>query len=137
MPPLVLDTPPLAPEADQLCPGLLGGLPLQLDGAPARPVRSASPYAVAWGEPPVVLRCGVPPPAALGPTSQLIQINQVAWLAKQQSAGVLWTAVNRAVYVDVLVPPERNSDPVAVLSTVLAERLPVLSAPSSAPTPTG
>jgi len=123
LPPLVLDTPPLAPGADQLCPGLLGGLPLQLDGAPARPVRSASPYAVA--------------PAALGPTSQLIQINGVAWLAEQQSAGVLWTAVNRSVYVDVLVPPERNSDPVAVLSTVLAERLPVLSAPSSAPTPTG
>jgi hypothetical protein len=55
-------------------------LPLELAGESSRPVDSDTPYAYAWGEPPVVLVCGVERPAALVPTSPLIQISGVNWL---------------------------------------------------------
>ena len=126
LPPLPVAVPPVTPEADAACPALMGALPLELAGEPSRPVQSASPYAYAWGEPPVVLVCGVERPAALEPTSPLIQINGVNWLVDTSDPdSVVWTAVDRPVYVQVTVSADTDSAPVTALGPVLNDTLPV------------
>lgn len=125
LPPLPVEVPPVTPEADAHCPALMGSLPLELAGEPSRPVRSDSPYAYAWGEPPVVLVCGVARPAALGPTSPLITVNGVDWLVDTGDPdAVVWTAVDRPVYVRVTVSADTDSAPVAALGRVVTEALP-------------
>ena len=125
LPVVKVPTPPVTPEAQQTCPALMSTLPLQLNDEPSRRVESASPFAYAWGQPPVVLICGVGRPATLGPTSGLIQINGVQWFVDTSSADkVVWTAVDRPVYVQVTVSADTDSAPVTELSDVLAGALP-------------
>jgi len=59
LPVLPLDVPPVTPEAEASCPALMSGLPLELASEPSRRVQSDSPYAYAWGDPPITLICGV------------------------------------------------------------------------------
>jgi len=129
-----VETPEVTPDADRLCPTLMGGLPLALADSPARPVRSASAYAAAWGEPPIVLRCGVPRPAALAADSSLLLVNGVDWFVEPGSDTV-WTSVGRGVYVDVRVPSGQAAGPVALLSAVIDERLPPITASDASPAP--
>lgn len=58
----------------------------------------------AWGGPPIVWRCGVPRPAALTRTSQLITVNRVDWLPEQLSDGVRFTSVGSRPAVEVTFP---------------------------------
>ena len=126
LPPLPVAVPPVTPEADASCPALMGRLPLELAGEQSRPVDSDSPYAYAWGEPPIVLVCGVERPAALEPTSPLIQINGVNWLVDTSDPDrIVWTAVDRPVYVQVTVSAGTDSAPVTALAPVINDTLPI------------
>lgn len=60
----------------------------------------------AWGGPAIVLRCGVPVPARLVPTSQLVIVNGVDWFSEQHPDGWTFTATGRQAYVEVVVPAE-------------------------------
>jgi hypothetical protein len=121
-----VEVPPVSPEADASCPALLEQLPLELAGEPSRPVDSDTPYAYAWGEPPVVLVCGVERPAALVPTSPLIQISGVNWLVDTTDPDrIVWTAVDRPVYVQVTVSADTDSAPVTALGPVINDTLPL------------
>ena len=125
LPVLPVEVPPVTPEADADCPGVMSTLPLDLAGKASRRVRSDSPYAYAWGEPPVVLVCGVDRPAGFTATASLIQINGVQWYVDTSDPDtVVWTAVDRPVYVRVDVPASVDSAPVTLLSGVLAAALP-------------
>lgn len=125
LPPLPVQVPPVTPEADANCPALMGALPLELAGEQSRPVQSDSPYAYAWGEPPVVLVCGVERPAALEPTSPLITVNGVDWLVDTSDPdSIVWTAVDRPVYVQVTVSADTDSAPVTALGPVVTGTLP-------------
>ncbi|MGY1728711.1 DUF3515 domain-containing protein [Geodermatophilus sp. SYSU D01062] len=124
LPVLPVEVPPPTPEADATCPALMSGLPLDLTGEPQRLVDSDTPYAAAWGEPPVVLVCGVPQPAGLVAGEGLLQIDQVTWFVEQTEEATTWTAVDRAAYVQVTLPPGVDSAPVTVLSGVVADTLP-------------
>jgi uncharacterized protein DUF3515 len=53
-----------------------------------------------------VLRCGVPRPAALHPTSELAVIDGISWLPVPPDRPVTFTAVGRRAYVEVTVPPK-------------------------------
>jgi hypothetical protein len=126
LPPLPVEVPPVTPDADANCPALMGQLPLELAGEQSRPVDSDSPYAYAWGEPPVVLVCGVERPAALEPTSPLIQISGVNWLVDTSDPdSIVWTAVDRPVYVQVTVSADTDSAPVTALCQVINDTLPL------------
>ena len=126
LPPLPVEVPPVTPEADASCPALMEQLPLELAGESSRPVDSDSPYAYAWGEPPVVLVCGVERPAALVPTSPLIQISGVNWLVDTTDPDrIVWTAVDRPVYVQVTVSADTDSAPVTALGPVINDTLPL------------
>lgn len=63
-----------------------------------------SSFVSAWGDPAIVVRCGVPTPSALEPTSQLVTIDGVDWLPEQLEQGVLFTTVGRELNVEVSVP---------------------------------
>jgi hypothetical protein len=125
LPVLPLDVPPVTPEADARCPALMSQLPLDLAGEPSRRVQSDSPFAYAWGDPPVALICGVDRPEGFAPDSALIQINGVQWFVDDSDPDTtVWTAVDRPVYVEVTLPATVDSGPAAVLSTTIAETLP-------------
>jgi hypothetical protein len=98
--------PPALPGADQTCAKLLGALPRRLAGADARPVSDAPHRVVAWGDPPVVLRCGVDRPKALTPTAQILGIQGVEWVYAAEGDVDVWTTTSLALYVEVRVPRE-------------------------------
>ena len=125
LPPLAVDVPPVTVEADAACPALMSALPLELAGERSRPVRSNSPFAYAWGDPPVVLICGVDRPAGFVATSGLIQIDAVQWYVDDSAPDtVVWTAVDRAVYVQLSIPSSLDSASATELSDIIAKVLP-------------
>jgi hypothetical protein len=125
LPAVPVEPPPAQSEAAQrACQELIAALPTTLGDRPARPVRSPSPYVAAWGEPAVVLRCGVAKPAGYLPDSQVFEIGGVRWFPVQRGAGTVWTATDRAVYVEVTAPTAAASDPVARLATAVSRALP-------------
>lgn len=125
LPVLKVAVPPVTPEADQQCPALMSKLPLELAGEQSRRVDSASPFAYAWGDPAVVLICGVDRPAGFVAGTATIQINGVQWYVDTTNPDTtVWTAVDRPVYVEVRLPAEVDSAPVTALTTDLAQALP-------------
>ncbi|WP_240619508.1 DUF3515 domain-containing protein [Blastococcus sp. TF02-8] len=133
LPVLPLEVPPVTPEAEASCPAVMGKLPLELAGETSRRVQSDTPYVYAWGDPPVVLTCGVPRPAGWTVGASAIQINGVQWYVDTADPdATVWTAVDRPVYVEVRLPPGIDSAPVTELTVPLAEALPY-QAPSPGP----
>lgn len=64
----------------------------------------------AWGDPPIVARCGKQPP---GPTTDpCIDINGVDWVATQlDDGGTMFTTFGRFPAIEVLVPESYDSHP--------------------------
>jgi hypothetical protein len=127
LPVLSVPTPPLTADADTSCPRLVQAVPARLVDEPARKVRSASPYVRAWGDPAVVLVCGVPRPAKFVIGASLIQIDQVQWFVDTSDPDtVVWTAVDRPVYVQVRVPASTDSASVTELTGTISKVLPAV-----------
>ncbi|WP_255280697.1 DUF3515 domain-containing protein [Actinomadura madurae] len=90
----------------RLCAGLR--LPEKVHGEKRRDTSPGSPLTAAWGSPAIALRCGVPRPATLEPTSELVTINGIDWFGMPADRPVTFTAVGRQAYVEVTVPPKYN-----------------------------
>ena len=79
-----------------------------------------SPLGAAWGDPPIVLRCGVGTPEDYEPFSPCQRINGVDWFVPEeqiadQDADVLLTTIGRKPNVEVALPSEyRPPDAVMV-----------------------
>jgi Protein of unknown function (DUF3515) len=108
--------------AGYACAALHGQLPDEVDGQTTVAVTPQSPWTAAWGSPPIVLRCGVPTPAALVPTSQLVVVDGVSWLPEKVEDGYRFTTVDRVVNVEVSVPSAYSpeADALADLSPTIA-----------------
>ena len=125
LPPLPVTVPPAPPEAVEPCEAVMRSLPLELAGEQSRPVDSDSPFVYAWGEPPVVLVCGVDRPAGWVVGASAIQINGVQWYVDTADPETtVWTTVDRPVYVEVALPASVDSAPVTALTIGLAQALP-------------
>jgi hypothetical protein len=125
LPPVQVATPAVTPAADLACPVLMSQLPLELAGEPSRLVSSASPYAYAWGDPAIVLVCGVDRPAGYVVGVSAIQINGVQWFVDTGNPDTtVWTTVDRPVYVQISLPASVDSAPVTALTTRIAQALP-------------
>ncbi|MGH3910784.1 MAG: DUF3515 domain-containing protein, partial [Pseudonocardiaceae bacterium] len=136
--PLATIAAPAADSAD--CVHLLAALPQELDGdgdqsvhrrqvAALAPAAQAPAGAAAWGEPPVVLRCGLGRPAALMATSRLLDVSGVQFLplpplGNPGTGAGSWVAVDRPVYVVVTLPPEAGSGPLQQIAGVISQTLP-------------
>ncbi|MCW0214718.1 MAG: DUF3515 domain-containing protein [Pseudonocardia sp.] len=117
------------------CASLLAALPPTLPGdpdpLPARPIAAPSEAGIAaWAAAPrpVVLRCGLPRPAELVPTSPLTDVNGVSWLALTDNAPdpalTTYIAVDRPVYVALTVPATAGSGPLQAVSDAISTTLP-------------
>jgi hypothetical protein len=86
------------------CGRLHDTLPRSLDGRERDGTRPPSTRTAAWGDPAVVLRCGVGRPAALTPTSQVVEVDGVEWFLTEPSPPYVFTTVGRGTYLQVRVP---------------------------------
>jgi len=136
------DTGPLAvvpvdaPEATGPdCAALLAAVPAELDSAgaplPGRPqAEPAQPGVRAWAAlpRPVVLRCGLPRPVELTPTSALLEVDGVKWLQLDDGVPdpvvISYVAVDRPVYVILTVAPALGSGPLQQVSDAVRAALP-------------
>lgn len=121
------------------CVAVLAALPAQLpaiDGPlPSRPLAEPALDGVhAWAAAPrpVVLRCGLPRPAELTPTSALLEVDGVRWLELDDgnvpdpgnNAVVTYVAVDRPVYVVLTTPIGAGTGPLQVVSEAVRTALP-------------
>ena len=115
---------PLSGEVAATCTDLVAGLPDEVDpGVARRPVTADAQRTAAWGEPPVLLACGVAPPERL---SEPVTVNDVQWNIRDSGASFTWTTTDRVVPVEVVVPDgyDNPAEIVNPIATVVAERVP-------------
>ena len=118
------------------CAELLAALPDEVDpGVERRPVEGDADRTAAWGDPPVVLTCGVDEPDR---PDQPVQVNGVRWSVRDIGAGFRWTTEELAVPVSVEIPDayENAGELVNPLAEPLLQTLaPASPAASSAASP--
>ena len=119
-----------APKVAAACAQLHDALPSRLDGRAATPVSPKSTLTAAWGDPAVVLRCGVTKPRALRPTSELITVDNVSWFFHETKDSYVFTTYARVAYLEVSVPTSVPRDqataPLADLAGPVTDSLPTL-----------
>jgi hypothetical protein len=91
------------PAAAAPCARLVKALPATIESLARRTTRPPSPYTRAWGNPPVVLRCGVRRPAGIA-GAQIVIVNGVRWFKQGVPGGITWTALRPAADVALTIP---------------------------------
>ncbi|GAA1570139.1 MULTISPECIES: DUF3515 domain-containing protein [Kribbella] len=103
-----------APEVAAACTSLVKALPDKVLDAKRRKTTPESPLTTAYGDPPIVVTCGVAAPTGTTEAlSKCFEVNGVGWFAKQVENGYIFTTIGRSVYFEVAVPskyaPEANA----------------------------
>lgn len=103
------------------CVKVFAALPVQLDGLSPRKTATDSSFVAAWGDPPIVLRCGVVKPSIFGTpqAAQLVDVNGVLWQPDPGRSATVYTSVDRSVYVEVTVPAGQDQ-PLSRLAPALS-----------------
>ncbi|MDP9222233.1 MAG: DUF3515 domain-containing protein [Actinomycetota bacterium] len=87
---------------DPACTQLGAALPKTLLKQDRRATDPSSPALAAWGDPAIILRCGVETP---GPTTdQCTTVNGIDWVARPLTDGYDFTTYGRTPAIQVLVP---------------------------------
>lgn len=141
LPAITRSAPPQATQQAAACAKVLAALPVTLHGLDQRVVHTVpeTPSVVAWGEPPVVLSCGVARPHSLHANSaaQYFSVTGTAGpYFDVTSAGTdqIYTTVDRAAYISIAIPVRYHSGPLPPLARDIAAALPaVCKVKSSAP----
>ncbi len=98
--------------SDPACEPFLASVPVIVIEQRLRETIPADASAAAWGDPPIVVRCGVDSPAAFDPSSAVIEVESVTWFPEPLSNGTLFTTIDRTPRIEVAVPrdfsPEVN-----------------------------
>jgi hypothetical protein len=132
--PLPLATVPAPEAASPQCAALVAALPEDIDtgedGTGAgqldrRPIADPAPAGTAaWGEPPVVLRCGLDRPAELTASSRLLAVSGVQFLEIPGPGATSWVAVDRPVYVVLTLPVGSGSAALQRVAATIRMTLP-------------
>jgi hypothetical protein len=104
------------------CRTLLAAVPDTVDGQEQRPVEPGNALAAAWGDPPIVLRCGVAEPAALRPSSACAEVNGVGWFTRRGDDSFTFTTIGRTTPVQVQVPYDYEPAADALVDVAAAVR---------------
>jgi hypothetical protein len=101
----------------KLCRNLDEALPSTVDDQDRRDPSPASALTAGWGNPAIILRCGVERPAKMNdPEADGVEVNGVGWLLeKQENESFRFTTVLRKAYVEVTIPKDRTADGMAPL----------------------
>lgn len=98
--------------SDPTCDAFLASVPVIIVERRLRETVPTDLSAAAWGDPPIVVRCGVGAPATFEPTSAVIEVESITWFPEPLSNGTLFTTVDRSPGIEVTVPrdltPEVN-----------------------------
>ena len=130
--PVAVDAPDLSASDAASCRDLVDALPEEVDGHEWREV-SGGP-GVAWGEPAIVLTCGVPRSTGFTDTATCIEVNGTGWfvpddvlLSDDQTLDVTMTAVGVRPRVEVFLPggyrPDGFPNTAGAIGEVVADRL--------------
>jgi hypothetical protein len=106
-----LDSPALSGTHAAACRHLTRGLPGSVDDQTRRTVTPSGAHGAAWGDPAIVLTCGVPRPHGLTRAATCQVTNGVGWyIPLHQMTGqprdITMTTVGRAEYVEVQIPAD-------------------------------
>jgi len=121
-----VDSPALEGAAATACTRLVEALPGSVADLQRRPVDSSDEYAAAWGDPAIVLRCGVPSPEGFDRAAPCQETNGVGWFVPEeqitdQGADVTMTTIGFEHNVEVFVPASYR--PPAAAMVDLAEAI--------------
>ena len=109
------------------CTSLMAALPDPLGALPRRQLEQGNDPLLAgvaaWGEPAVVMRCGVPTPQELTCSSPVQEVDGVAWLPIPGSGGITYLAVDRPVRVALTVPDGVSTGPWQEMSKIVGSTL--------------
>lgn len=97
---------PGAYGSSDFCNELSTSLPVTISDQLIRSTSSDSSGVAAWGDPAIILRCGVDKPASIQPTSQLITVNGIDWYPEELTQGQRFTSMNTQQFVEVNIPLE-------------------------------
>jgi hypothetical protein len=99
-------------KVTELCRNLDKVLPSEVDGQGRRDPEPASALTAGWGDPAIILRCGVERPARMSdPEADGVEVNGVGWLLQKQKDGSFrFTTTLRTAYVEVSIPKARTGD---------------------------
>jgi hypothetical protein len=108
----VISVPVPSARVAAYCADLHAHLPREVNGLPRHDLKPASDLIAGWGDPAIVLRCGVPRPAVDGDyTTPAAEINGVDWSFEQLPGGeVRMTTTLRRAYVEVTFPEKYAHD---------------------------
>lgn len=109
--PVAVDVPDLRGSTARICSKLVSALPDTVDGAERRGVEPAGGPAAAWGDPAIVLRCGVEMPRSFDDFATCQETNGVGWfIPDEQMTGaateITMTTIGRDVNIEVALPVE-------------------------------
>jgi hypothetical protein len=98
-----------AEAGSQACRSVAAHWPKTVGGQTRRTTSSSSAAVSAWGDPPVIARCGLPP---IGPTTDsCLDVSGVDWVAHQLTDGVRFTTYGRTPAIEILVPGAYKPEP--------------------------
>ena len=107
-----VDAPEVGGADAAACRALVEALPGRVDGARRRAVDPADAHtSAAWGDPPIVLRCGVGRAEGFDRFATCQEVNGVGWFVpEEQFTGepveVTMTTIGRRVNIEVVLPEE-------------------------------
>ncbi len=123
--PVTLDSPDVSATDLATCQAFLDDLPDTLAGQERRKVNPAAALGRAWGDPAIVVRCGVGVPADFDETSHCDIADDVGWFVPDeafddQEADLVLTAVGYEPVVELQIPHDYRPEGVAAAMTGLA-----------------
>ena len=104
-----IDAPKLSGADAAVCRSLVDALPSRVADQARRTSDAGGGYGAAWGDPAIVLTCGVPTPKGLDPFSPCTVADGVGWYipeSQRTNEPVDMTTVGRAVDVRVQIPAD-------------------------------
>lgn len=124
---VLVTAPPPSGDAVAVCRTLLDFAPATVAGQNARDVGSEG-FALAWGSPPIVVRCGVSDAVGLTPSAPCYPVNGVGWYSEELDEAYRFTTIGRQVPVEVTVPHEYapEADALVDLAAAVKDADPVL-----------
>lgn len=109
-------------KVTELCRNLDKRLPKKVDGLKRADPEPKSELTAGWGDPAIILRCGVArPPKMNDPEADGVTADGVNWLMEQQDDGSFrFTSTLRKAYVEITLPEERAGSGVSPLTDFAA-----------------
>ena len=131
--PVEIDAPEMSASDAQACRSLVEQLPDTLAGQDRRETSGDTAYGAAWGDPAIVVICGVPQPADFDRGAACVQVNDAGWfvpddiLAADEDVDVVATELNYRPRVELRLPadyrPDGFGNAIGALTQVIAGEL--------------